>query len=161
VREQEQGQLGGKTRTPGSSRKRQSASLDADAPVTAVQSAPKPAATKAKPWSNKPTQAERHALQRQEMASIMARITKDGFEIKHVEPDGSCLFRALSLQVRGCGVSVCLLPGDLHCVTAADGQRLVLVCTQASPGSERRSCAFCAPRCVTGFTGGCRPSRGS
>jgi hypothetical protein len=38
-------------------------------------------------------------MQRQEMAVIMGRITKDGFELKHVDPDGSCLFRALSLQV--------------------------------------------------------------
>jgi hypothetical protein len=49
---------------------------------------------------NKPTQSERNALQRQEMALIMSRILKDGFELKHVEPDGSCLFRALSLQAR-------------------------------------------------------------
>ncbi len=45
------------------------------------------------------TPSEKHAMQRQEMAVIMGRITRDGFELKHVEPDGSCLFRAMSLQV--------------------------------------------------------------
>ena len=135
VREREQGQSGATSRTPGSSRKRPSASLDDDAHVAAVQPAAKPAATKAKPSSNKPTQAERHALQRQEMACIMARITQDGFELKHVEPDGSCLFRALSLQVRGFVVGGCVLLDDLHCFTAADGQGLLVVSPQASPGA--------------------------
>jgi hypothetical protein len=92
-------QSGGKKRTPLSCKKRQSAPVDTDAAPAVVQPS-KPAAIKAKTISNKPTQAERHALQRQEMACIMARINKDGFELKHVEPDGSCLFRALSLQVR-------------------------------------------------------------
>ena len=49
--------------------------------------------------AKQPTAAERHALQRQEMAIIMSRISKDGFELRNVEPDGSCLFRALSMQV--------------------------------------------------------------
>ena len=51
--------------------------------------------------AKQPTAAERHALQRQEMAIIMSRISKDGFELRNVEPDGSCLFRALSMQVNG------------------------------------------------------------
>jgi hypothetical protein len=70
--------------------------------VTAVSSPSAPAVqyphsntVSAKP-SRLPSQA---TLQRQEMASIMRSITRDGFEMKQVEPDGSCLFRALSLQV--------------------------------------------------------------
>ncbi len=55
---------------------------------------------KTKSSIGKLTQSERHASQRQEMALIMKNITNHGFDLKHVEPDGSCLFRALSIQVQ-------------------------------------------------------------
>jgi hypothetical protein len=50
--------------------------------------------------AKQPTASERHALQRHEMGIIMSRISNDGFELRNVEPDGSCLFRALSMQVK-------------------------------------------------------------
>lgn len=81
---------------------------------TSEQTEPSPAAKRQRPQTKpseipakstphkakQPTASERHALQRQEMAIIMSRISKDGFELRNIEPDGSCLFRALSMQVK-------------------------------------------------------------
>ena len=86
------------TPTSASKRQRDTASDNEDA-AAAVAPAAKSTPHKVKPAVYKPTQAELHALQRQEMSSIMRSITNDGFELKHVEPDGSCLFRAMSLQL--------------------------------------------------------------
>jgi hypothetical protein len=83
----------------GSAMKRQRSCPPRDA-AAATEQLPKSGAGRPKSSSGKPTTAERHALQRQEMAIIMKSITNHGFDLKHVEPDGSCLFRALSLQVR-------------------------------------------------------------
>jgi hypothetical protein len=88
-----------KKQAPDSASKRQRDAGSSDNDDAAAAVATKSSSHKTKSMTNKPTQAELHALQRQEMSSIMQSITKDGFELKHVEPDGSCLFRALSLQL--------------------------------------------------------------
>ena len=89
---------------PGSAAKRQRmesiTTVGAAAAAAAAAPAVKATPAKAKPSGGKVTQSERHMLQRQEMAMIMKSITRHGFDLKHVEPDGSCLFRALSIQVR-------------------------------------------------------------
>ena len=88
-----------KKQAPDSASKRQRDAGSSEKDDAAAAAATKSSSHKAKSTANKPTQAELHALQRQEMSSIMQSITKDGFELKHVEPDGSCLFRAMSLQL--------------------------------------------------------------